>query len=231
MQSIVKKLFVILSCTFLITACSNMSPEKQAGSETKDTGAWDADSRNNEDASLGAKRIASTPRPGMKTLTMDNTIAHYNSGMFMKRDLADHVVRMAHVPAAAVAVTNNHVYVAVDVSGRSAALQSGQPYDFKNDPTKGAGLFGSGEGSKLDWNSAEPLSKEASQIIFKEMRHYLPDGNVYISTNPNFVNRMVFYDLQQHSGQIMGHYLNEFNTMVQYVFPEYSNGTNHMLTK
>jgi hypothetical protein len=231
MHSIFRTLFFTISLSSLLAACSGMSDGNQSGPGARNIGKWDADSRNNEDASLGAKSITTIPKPDDKRPTLDASRAHYNDGLQMSRETADLIVRMTHVPSASVAVTNNHVYVAVDPDGHIMMMQSNQMHTFGHDPAAGAGLFGSGAGAGLDWSSAQPLPKETSEAIFKLMRHSFPGGNVYISSNPNFVNRMKFYDMRQMQGQRMGDYLNEFNTMVQYTFPEYANGTNRMLTK
>jgi hypothetical protein len=231
MHSIFRTLFITISLSLLLAACSGMSNGNQSGPSARDIGNWDADSRNNENASLGAKSITTLPGPDDKRTTLDASRAHSNDGLQMSRETADLIVRMTHVPSASVAVTNNHVYVAVDPDGHITMMQSNQMHTFGHDPAVGAGLFGSGAGAGLDWSSAQPLPKETSEAIFKLMRHSFPGGNVYISSNPNFVNRMKFYDTRQMQGQGMGNYLNEFNTMVQYTFPEYANGTNRMLTK
>jgi hypothetical protein len=231
MHSIVRTLFITISSTILLAACSGLSDSNQSGPGARDIGKWDVDSRNNENASLGAKNIPTVPGKDNRRPTLDASRAHYNDGLQMSREAADLIVRMTHLPSASVAVTNNHVYVAVDPDGHIMMQQSNQLHTFGHDPAAGAGLFGSGAGAGLDWSSAQPLPKEISEAIFKLMRHSFPGGNVYISSNPNFVNRMNFYDTRQMQGQGMGDYLNEFNTMVQYTFPEYANGTNRMLTK
>jgi hypothetical protein len=231
MHAIFRSLLLAVFFATLMAACSNTSGGEEAGTETKDTGAWDADSRNNEDPSLGAKSITTTPRPITKRPTLDPTAAHFNTSLQMSRQSAELIVRMTDVPAAIVAITNGHVYVAVDPDRQSVMMQSKQTHSFVHDGAAGAGLFGSGEGGRLDWNSAKPLPKETAETIFSLMHRTYPQGNVYISTNPNFVNRMRFYEIQQLRGKSMAHYLNEFNTMIQYAFPLYGNGTNRMLTK
>jgi hypothetical protein len=231
MQAMFRSLIITVCFALVLAACSNTSGSGQTGSDTNRSGAWDADSRNNEDPTLGAKSIAVSPRPTTKRPTLDPTAAHFNGSLEMNAQSADLIVRMAHVPAATVAVTNNQVYVAVDPDGQSMMMQSKQMHSFLHDAASGAGLFGSGVGGQMDWQSAKPLHKEASETIFNLMHRAYPGGNVYISTNPNFVNRMRFYEVQQQRGQPMRNYLNEFNTMVQYVFPLYGNGTNRMLSK
>jgi hypothetical protein len=231
MLSMFRILFITTSLSLLLSACSGLSDSNQSGPGAGNIFKREADSRNNENTSLGTRSITTLPKQDDKNSTLDASRAHYNDGLQMSRETADLIVRMSHVPSASVAVTNNQVYVAVDPDGHIMMMQSDQMHTFGHDPAAGAGLFGSGAGAGLDWSSAQPLPKETSEAIFKLMRHSFPGRNVYISSNPNFVNRMEFYDTRQMQGKKMGDYLNEFNTMVQYTFPEYANGTNRMLTK
>lgn len=225
----IRLLVGIMLCIYMLTACSNMTPDNRSQSGNDHTGAWDADSRNNEDPGLGAKSLNNPPQPGIKTPTLDSTIAHYNSGFVMDHSLSELVKQIARIPSAAVAVTNNNVYVAVDPGGHFANGIKQQTADSVTDPAKGAGIFGSGAGYGLDWVSSKQLSKEASAGIFNELRRFYPKSNVYISGNPHFVTRMMYYEHRQRQGQGMGDYLNEFNTMVQYAFPDYANGRNRMI--
>jgi hypothetical protein len=206
------------SCVLVITACSNADSGRQAESlNSQDTGAWDADSRNNENATLGAKSIPHSPTPSATGHPMDRMVTHYNGQLMMREDLANQIVSSARLPNAAVAVTNQHVYVAVDLEGQQAA---GREQASSVNESGGAGIFGTGVGSQLDWSSGKPFAKEASVTIYNEMRRLFPNASIYTSTNPNFVNRMLFYNQQQKLGKDLGVYVNEFNTMVQYAFPE-----------
>lgn len=213
----------------LLVGCSSMSPEQSgAKSGSGNTGAWDADSRNNENASLGAKSVNNPPQPGKKTPSLDRTIAHYNTHLFMNRELANQIAKTSNVSDAAVAVTNNNVYVAVDLDGQNSMMLREQSAQKQQDSATGAGIFGTGAGAQMDWSSTKALPKKASELVFKELRVAYPNANIYISGNPHFVSRMMYYDLNQRQGKGMENYVNEFNTMVQYAFPDYSNGRNQM---
>jgi hypothetical protein len=218
------KIVTLMVGLILMVSCSNMNSANQSGN--KDTGAWDADSRNNEDATLGAKSINMPPQQVMKTPTQDHTIAHMNADLRMNHELGEKVKQLVKASAAAVAVTTNNVYVAVDLE-ESKSMKN-QSMENIQDPAKGAGIFGSGVGTGLDWSSSKALPKEVSMQIMNEIRRSYPNGNLFISANPNYVNRMVYYDYQQDQGVNVMDYLNEFNTMSQYAFPEYSNGQNRL---
>lgn len=212
-------------CALMLAACSQASPEKQDGSASKYAGNWDASMKNNENPSLGAKTLSQTSQPVRKVPTVDSSMAHDNVHLAMNRDLADQLMKAAHVGSAAVALAGSNIYVAVQQTGQDPQQTSGS----ENDSAAGAGLFGSGKGAQLDWVSSKPLSPESSQAIRSALRRAYPEANVYISTNPHFVSRMLFYDKQQRERKTMDGYLNEFNTMVQHAFPDYTTGQKRLI--
>lgn len=219
---------VCLVCIMvMMTACSNTDSRKQAGSGAgSSASSWDADSRNNENVTLGAKSLDQAPQPTMKIPTLDNTKAHSNSQLGMNRDLADQIMKSAQTGSTAVAVTNNNVYVAVDLGGMRSMAATEQYQNKMNDPATGAGLFGSGAGSQLDWASTKSIPPAISNTIVRTVKRAYPEANVFISANPHYVSRMFFYDQQQRQGKSMDNYVNEFNTMVQYAFPDFKTGQN-----
>ncbi|TXK85426.1 hypothetical protein [Paenibacillus sp. N3.4] len=212
----------------VMTACSMSSPGNQAGASSSNprAGSWDAGLRNNENPSLGVKSVNQSPQPTVLQPTIDNVKAHANTHLTLNRDLADQIIQTAHVGSTAVAVTDHNIYVAVD-SGGIQTLGKEDTLTMlskNNDSVAGAGLFGSGIGGSMDWLSAKPLSPESSQAVRHLLTRVYPEANIFISTNPHYVNRMMYYDGQQRQSKPMDTFLNEFNTMVQYAFPSYSTG-------
>ncbi|MEW9698796.1 hypothetical protein [Paenibacillus sp. SI8] len=224
----------LLTCLVcLLTSCGQGSPHSQAGASSANphAGSWDTDSRNNENASLGAKSVNQAPHHSMIPSTIDSTKAHVNTHLSMNRDLADQLIQAAHVGTTAVAVTNHNIYVAVDLGGMQAMGVDDkiQILSKNNDSASEAGLFGSGAGAQMDWISTKPLAPESANAIRHTLSRVYPDANIFISGNPHFVNRMLYYDGQQRQNKVMDTYLNEFNTMVQYAFPNYSTGQNNLM--
>jgi|GEM_PF-2403369 len=211
-----------------LTACSQVAPKQSQGMQPN-TSDWDADSRNNENATLGAKSLAPTPTPPEKTITIDSTAAHRNHGLTMSRALADAIRQSAHTGSTAAAVSDAGVYVAVDAGGMQAMAAESRALAQTNDPALSAGLFGSGAGAQMDWTSSKPLSKETTTAIDQTVHAAYPGANVFISANPHFVSRMLYYDARQRQGTNPDTFVNEFNTMVRYVFPSYGNGQNRLL--
>ncbi|BFT71675.1 MULTISPECIES: hypothetical protein [Paenibacillus] len=225
-----------LSIVLVSTAagCTAASPNNHAGasSSNPNAGSWDTSLRNNENSSLGAKSVNQSPLPSMQRSTLDNVKAHTNTHLTMNRDLADSIIQAAHLGNTAVAFTDNNIYIAVDMGGMQAmgADNDGMKMLSKtNDPETGAGLFGSGAGAQMDWLSAKPLPAESASAIRSLLTRIYPEANIFISTNPHFVNRMMYYDAQQQNNKHMDTYLNEFNTMIQYAFPSYSTGQRNTL--
>ncbi|SDN81503.1 hypothetical protein SAMN04487897_10517 [Paenibacillus sp. yr247] len=233
MRKAMFKIAVSVVLIGMVTGCSAASPRNQAGASSSNpkAGSWDTGLRNNEDSSMGAKSVNQSPQPTMIHSTIDNVKAHINTHLSLNRDLADRVIQAAHLGSTAVAVTDNNIYVAVDMGGMQAmgADDGIKMLSKNNDPENGAGLFGSGVGAQMDWLSAKPLPAESANAIRHLLTRIYPDSNIFISSNPHYVNRMMYYDSQQQKNKRMDSYLNEFNTMVQYAFPNYSSGQRHVL--
>lgn len=227
---------IVMSVVLIGTAagCTAASPNNHGGasSSNPNAGTWDTGLRNNENASLGAKSVNQSPLPSMQPSTIDNVKAHTNTHMTMNRDLADGIIQAAHLGNTAVAITDNNIYIAVDMGGMQAMGTGDDGIKMlskTNDPENGAGLFGSGVGAQMDWLSAKPLPAESANAIRNLLTRIYPEANIFISTNPHFVNRMMYYDGQQQKNKHMDTYLNEFNTMIQYAFPSYSSGQKNTL--
>ncbi len=231
-----KTMFKIVVTAILVglsAGCTAASPKNQAGASSSNpsAGSWDTGLRNNENPSMGAKSVNQSPQPTMLQPTIDNVKAHINTHLQLNRDLADQIIQAAHLGSTAVAVTDNNIYVAVDMGGMQAmgADDGVKMLSKNNDPENEAGLFGSGVGAQMDWLSAKPLPAESSNAIRHLLTRIYPETNIFISSNPYFVNRMMYYDTQQRNNKRMDTYLNEFNTMVQYAFPTYSSGQRNVL--
>jgi hypothetical protein len=226
------KMALLTGLICMLTACSHSGANNEAGASSinPNAGSRDTGLRNNESASMGAKSVNQSPQPTTMIATIDNTKAHVNTHFSMDRDLADHIIQTAHVGSTAVAVTNHNIYVAVDLGGMQAMGlgEKEQMLSKSNDPEMGAGLFGSGAGAQMDWISTKPLPPEHANAIRHLLTRVYPDANIFISANPHFVNRMLYYDGQQRQNKRMDTYMNEFNTMVQYAFPTYSTGQNKL---
>ncbi|OCT14298.1 hypothetical protein A8709_26075 [Paenibacillus pectinilyticus] len=157
---------------------------------------------------------------GTQSKTIDEK-THRNTYLSMNREVADQVMQAARLGSTVVAMTDTNIYVAVDMGGmkdNTTMTDQSKQLSKNNDPTKEAGLFGSGMGAQMDWVSAKPIPMDSSNAIRHLLTRIYPDSTIYISSNPLFVNRMMYYDMQQRNNKRMDTYLNEFNTMVKYAF-------------
>lgn len=214
-----------MACVMALTGCSAVhssagtSLQHHAAGDHHDAGAGAAPQPNPNPQQTGqasAHHIAAGQ-------TMQTSVAmegenHRNTQIAMNRELADQLIQEVHLGSTYVAMTDHCIYVAVDMGG-SKAGKGEESALSKQDAVTGAGLFGSGAGAQMDWRTAKPLAPETLNGIKRILTRIYPDSRVYISTNANFVDRFMFYDMQQRGNKRMDAYLNEFNTMVQYVFP------------
>ncbi|WP_110112339.1 YhcN/YlaJ family sporulation lipoprotein [Bacillus sp. CGMCC 1.16541] len=75
-------------------------------------------------------------------------------------------------------------------------------------------------GAVLENNTEGELTKEIERKISDEVKAADPDiNNVYVSTNPDFVDRMGNYVNKIESGRPLTGLLDEFNEVVRRVFP------------
>ncbi|KRE93214.1 hypothetical protein ASG89_06835 [Paenibacillus sp. Soil766] len=145
---------------------------------------------------------------------------HRNTYLSMNREVADQVMQEAHLGATSIAMTDTNIYVAVDMGEFQdhAINEQAKQLSKYNDPATEAGLFGSGKGAQMDWVSAKPIPGDSMNVIRHVLTRIYPDSHIFISSNALFVNRMMYYDMQQRKNKRMDMFLHEFNTMVQYTF-------------
>ncbi|MGG1550718.1 hypothetical protein [Paenibacillus ferrarius] len=214
-----------MACVMALTGCSAVHSsagtvlQHHAASDHHDAGAGAVPQPNPNPQQTGqasAHHIAAAHSvQGGVALEGEN---HRNTQITMNRELADQLIQEVHLGSTYVAMTDNSIYVAVDMGGTKSDKVKARALN-KQDAATGAGLFGSGEGAQMDWRTAKPLAPETLNGIKRILTRIYPDSRVYISSNANFVDRLMFYDMQQRSIKHVDAYLNEFNTMVQYVFP------------
>lgn len=145
---------------------------------------------------------------------------HRNTYLSMNREVADQVMQEAHLGSSAIAMTDTNIYVAVDMGEFQDQGMNEQAKQLSkyNDSATEAGLFGSGMGAQMDWVTAKPIPSDSINVIRHVLTRIYPDSHIFISSNALFVNRMMYYDMQQRKNKRMDMYLHEFNTMVQYTF-------------
>lgn len=209
-------------------ACTSGNETKSASPDTSYT---DTDPRNNENDTLGAKSLPPLSDVLPPRDSVDKTEFHYNSRLSMNHVLDERLrARVPELAEAYVALTESNAYAAVKLNGpraqslKGSAANSEQPMP---DGISGAGLFGMGQGTRLDWRAQDGLTTELQGRISGALHALAPNkANIFVSSNPNYVRRMKYYAEQSRSGTSMNNFINEFNTMAHYAFPSNMNAAN-----
>lgn len=171
---------------------------------------------------------------GYRTNNFSNGTYHnygFNSGRYgthsankleMNQKLANKIASIKGVKSAHVMKTNNNnAYVAVVTDHTSKGVHSKsvkpghgtRPYSAGTDRT----YFGSYDGtSNVNDNISGDLKAHISNAVKKEDPSC---NNVYVSANPDFVNRMNEYSKQVGAGHPIAGFANEFSEMVYRLFP------------
>ncbi|AEI41528.1 YhcN/YlaJ family sporulation lipoprotein [Paenibacillus mucilaginosus] len=227
-------LLALLSvCMLSVSACGGNKPEaSRSGGGLQDyrqQQLFDRDSRNNEDPTLGVKKRYEDPEAGGKgeaytgRQQLDMTNRHEAKSMGFAPDLAFRVKQVNGVKEAQVLLTEVNAYVSVILDGHSPDAEA-NPEMMKNGVTSqgGAGLFGKGGSAlKFSWTEEGGLSASKADEIRRTVLEAAPTiQQVFVSANPNFVQRIRFYAKEEQEKGTFSQYTNEFGTMVQHVFPD-----------
>jgi len=84
---------------------------------------------------------------------------------------------------------------------------------------RGIGAYGTGTGTALNTDD-DSLSMDIKNKVAAEVKKWAPEINaVYVSANPDFVQRVNGYADQARGGYPLQGFVNEFRTMVERIFP------------
>lgn len=221
----------------LLGACAGNKPEaSRSGGGMEDyrqQALFDRDSRNNEDPSLGVKERwveeqqnrKGTEYSGRKQLDMTNP--HLANTAGFAPQIAEKVKQLPGIQEAQVLLTEVNGYVAVVMEGHNPdAEASPDMMQYRVTPTGGVGIFASEQGpNQYSWTETGGLSASLADEIRKLVLQHAPTNieQVYASANPNFVQRVRLYAKEEQERGTFTDYMNEFNTMIQYVFPDDTN--------
>lgn len=142
----------------------------------------------------------------------ENTQDNVNNGearLDVAEDAADKVAELEEVDRATVLVTDNNAYVDVVLNNNDGTGTDNNNND--NDTT-------------TDTNNAtaeDELSKELEDKVAEKVREVNQDiENVYVSLNPEFVERMNDYQTRINEGEPIEGFFEEFGEAVRNVFPD-----------
>ncbi|MBU7318745.1 YhcN/YlaJ family sporulation lipoprotein [Paenibacillus oleatilyticus] len=231
-------LLAVAGCLLLQSACGGNRPQaSRPGGGLEDyrqQALYDRDSRNNEDGSLGVKQRwvdeqqarQGKEYSGRKQLDMTNR--HSASTMAFAPQIAERVKGVSGVREAQVLLTEVNGYVAVVLDGHSPEAEaSPDMLGYQVTSKGGVGIFGGTDKgpNRYSWTENGGLSTGKADEIRKLAMSMAPTNiqQVYVSANPNFVQRVRFYAKEEKERGTMTNYMNEFNTLVLHVFPDDAN--------
>lgn len=220
----------------LTAACGGNKPEaSRPGGGMEDArrhALFDRDSRNNENPSLGVKpNWAGTqsergPEPYAGRQTLDMTNEHYSKSFGFHPQTAERLSQLPGIQAAYVLVSEANAYIAVVPEGHRPEQEArAEMMEYQVKQSGGVGLFGAGDADRFNWTEQGGFRNSDADRVRNEAARTLP-GNIetiYVSANPNFVQRVRFYEKEAKEQGDLSVYYNEFNTLVQRVFPRDTN--------
>jgi hypothetical protein len=226
----------IAGCVLLSAGCTGSKhQDRGVGMESGDQHAlFDRDSRNNEDDTLGVKAKWLKEQSDQPTADnpgafqqLDMTNAHLTKTMRFAPEAASQLKQIEGIKQVTVLLTEVNAYAAVVLEGHDAEAE-GDPAmsKYRITPKGGVGLFSSSKGNAAtNWGDPGGLGYAvASRISGELMRLAQPHAQrVFVSANANFVRRIHFYEKEFQSGTDLSVYMNEFNTLIQRVFPNNRN--------
>lgn len=153
--------------------------------------------------------------------------AHNNSKMESSREIAQAIAAMDNVNNAYVLLTDRNAYVAVGVDedqdyARNSQLRldrvqlgGGEPYQRP----------AAEHGSNLQFGEYHRMDNGVTQVmknqIADKVKALKPEvRNVYVSANPDFAGRLQGYVDKVEAGQPIEGLIEEFNTLVERLFPQ-----------
>ncbi|WP_284639856.1 hypothetical protein [Paenibacillus silviterrae] len=226
---------VIAGCIAAVTACGHSQPGDTSpggGAEDRRTHAlYDRDSRNNEDNSLGVKekwvkdqqRGQGEEYRGWAALDYNNV--HLTKKLRFDPQLAARLNQLPGIQSTIVLLTETNAYVAAVLDGQNPDHQANpELMAYQVTDKGGVSLFGA-DGAlgtqKINWYDPNGMTYSLQDRIKMEVLKAMPDRQrVFATSNANFVQRLRFYAKEEQERGTFQNYVNEFNTMVQYAFPE-----------
>ena len=170
---------------------------------------------NNYDGMYGRNYDMNGGRYGMRSA---------NGKMEMSQKIANKIATIKGVKSANVVVTNNNAYVAVTTEHKTAAPKgnmSGMSTHRQDVRSYGTSKNRSHTGSYgTRSTSASDVPADLKEKIGNTVKKEAPNcNNVYVSANPDFVDRMNYYNNYAANGQPLTGFANEFQEMIYRIFP------------
>lgn len=155
---------------------------------------------------------------------------HSMSNMQMNKKIADQIARMKGVKSANVMLTNNNAYVSVSTDGHMKTKGTAKgDHHLKTKATHHRGTGNLNARSKTHANNMDisnDVTSDLKQRIAEIVKKDAPQcDQVYVSANPDFVQRMNEFMKSSAEGRPLSGFAREFEEIVYRVFPTQENGT------
>lgn len=168
--------------------------------------------------------------------------AHSMTNMQMSKKIADKISRMKGVKSANVMLTNNNAYVAVSTDTHMKTKGTAKGTHQRGTGVKSLSSKG-GTGNldarskshalnnSADMRTSSDVSADLKNRIAEIVKKDAPQcDQVYVSANPDFVQRMNQFMKSSAEGRPLSGFANEFQEMVYRIFPTQEYGTTRQMT-
>lgn len=144
--------------------------------------------------------------------TADGMLLTPGANVQLSQEIANQLASLPEVQTANVLVTNNNAYVAVVLRSGTAVTGTGQGTNVTGTTNLGNANTGT--------TGVRDVSQDVKDKIADKVRSVNPNiRNVYVSANPDFVERMNVFAQEVRNGRPVEGLLNEFNNVIKRVFP------------
>ena len=175
----------------------------------------------NKDKNNNATNNGTTENVGTNVDQGTNNNANNNDGetkLEVAKDAADRITELEGVKSASVIVTDRNAYAAVVLEGDHTVNNADNKDNVNNNDNTAADK---NNGTNNDLNNADHvLSPDLENKIAEKVREANDNiQNVYVSLNPEFVERMTGYVERINKGEPVQGFFGEFTESIQRVFP------------
>ena len=142
---------------------------------------------------------------------------HRNSRLEANERLAKAIAELDGVDSASAMLTDRNAYIGIVTDNNGGFKRNLRRMNTDDNGNQADNDFNFGQYTEQN----EEVADELKEKVSKRVRELHPEvENVYVSANPNFVERLDNMIQSMGSGRPVRGLVNEFNTLVERIFPE-----------
>lgn len=217
--------FLVAVCLLLVLSACNMN-DRQGATERTDDGKVGMKQSQTRTTERGKANNREHNRHYIdNSYTQDRVYSndvhyHRNTQLTTNEKLAEAIANLDGIDFASVMLTENNAYVGVKTDPEQNSSQKVRNQDKNRVKTRN-NKDHKNNTNKQNQADDVAVSEQIKKAVSKKVRELHPDiKNVYVSANPNFVDRLDNMIQSIGTGQPVRGLVNEFNTMVERIFPE-----------